>query len=301
MLLSDYIENPIDLVAPSYRIYRYTDSVYKIVHFPSPRVLVDDPVPDDYDLDDEYRPSDNHAAVSRAKRSVLEIGLCNEWQYFATFTLDPKKYNRYNLKAWYKDFSQWIRDQRKKYHVQLRYLLVPEMHVDRAWHIHGLLSDAPPLVSFRDRACRGEKLPDRLRNSEYCSWPDYERRFGFNSLSRVVDPIAVSFYILKYISKTFDADMVASGAHRYYASVGLARAVLHGSVYGESAYLNRYCVNKYRWCETGMTAVKDGLDWTFALDRMDGVRPLEDLPDPEEVPALADVMEFVQDRLEGFQ
>ncbi len=347
MLLSDVLDNPSVLVAPSYRIYRYTDAVYKIVHFPSPRVLVGGSEPSEEPGDDLYDAPDNHSAVCRAKRSVLELGLCNEWKYFCTFTLDPQKYNRYNLKAWYKDFSQFIRDQRKKYHVSLKYLLVPEMHVDGAWHMHGLLSDAPPLVSFRDRACRGEKLPDRLRNSEYCSWADYECRFGFNSLSRVIDPVpplvsfrdracrgeklpdrlrnseycswadyecrfgfnslsrvidpvAVSFYILKYISKAFDADALASGAHRYYASLGLARATLHGSVYGESDYLNRFCTNKYQWCETGMTAVRDGLDWTFAMDHMDGLQPLDDLPAPEAVPAFADVMDFIQDRLEGF-
>ena len=301
MLLSDVLDNPSVLVAPSYRIYRYTDAVYKIVHFPSPRVLVGGSEPSEEPGDDSYDAPDNHSAVCRAKRSVLELGLCNEWKYFCTFTLDPQKYNRYNLKAWYKDFSQFIRDQRKKYHVSLKYLLVPEMHLDGAWHMHGLLSDAPPLVSFRDRACRGEKLPDRLRNSEYCSWSDYECRFGFNSLSRVIDPVAVSFYVLKYISKSFDADALASGAHRYYASLGLTRATLHGSVYGESEYLNRYCTNKYQWCETGMTAVRDGLDWTFAMDHMDGLQPLDDLPAPEAVPAFADVMEFVQDSMEGWR
>ena len=36
-------------------------------------------------------------SISRTRRNIRELALCNNFEYFATFTLDPNKCDRYSL------------------------------------------------------------------------------------------------------------------------------------------------------------------------------------------------------------
>ena len=47
-------------------------------------------------------------SIRRSKSKVLEYALCNNFQYFVTFTLDKEKYNRYDLSTYKKDLSKMI-------------------------------------------------------------------------------------------------------------------------------------------------------------------------------------------------
>ena len=40
----------------------------------------------------------------RARNTVYELALCNEWDWFLTITLDPEKYDRENLPKFRTDF-----------------------------------------------------------------------------------------------------------------------------------------------------------------------------------------------------
>lgn len=148
--------------------------------------------------------------VIRARSSVLELSLCNSWDYFATLTLSPEKYDRYNLGQYQRDLSQWLRNQRRLHGGAVRYLLIPEQHKDGAWHMHGLLSGVPR-----------ERLHQNANG--FLEWSAYARKFGFMSLGTIRDPVAVSRYITKYITKDFGGSVRESGAHLYYASQGLKR------------------------------------------------------------------------------
>ena len=63
-------------------------------------------------------------SIRRTKSAIKELVLCNDWEYFITLTLDQKKYDRYNLKKFNKDLSQYIRDLRKKYEIDIKYLMM---------------------------------------------------------------------------------------------------------------------------------------------------------------------------------
>lgn len=79
-------------------------------------------------------------SLVRSKRKVFEYAFSNEWDYFATFTIDPKKFDRYNLNEYHKKFGQWLRDYfRKKFGENVQYLSIPEQHEDGAWHEHALI------------------------------------------------------------------------------------------------------------------------------------------------------------------
>lgn len=265
MTLAEAVANPLALVGPDYSIYRYTDQIYKIVHFKTPRSLVERR--EKLDRSKKGNSVKLDASISRAKRVVLEIALCNKWDYFCTFTLDKEKYDRHNLRQWYKDFSQWIRDQRKKTGCKIRYLLIPELHQDGAWHMHGFMAELPDTISFAElRYVHGWKVPDKLVRGNFRCWQDCHNKFGFCSLGSLKNAVAAGFYVSKYISKSMQETNIAVGAHLYYASHGLLRCSLHTHIYGQTSEFDRWLTNKYEFVETGMTYSQDGLDWTFALE-----------------------------------
>ena len=169
--------------------------------------------------------------LARARSKVIEYGLCNPWQHFVTLTIDPKKYDRFDLRTYYRDFSQFLRDYRKK-GADIRYLFIPERHKDGSWHMHGLLMG----------------LPDdhlTINTNGYYDWKPYSDRFGFMSIDIIKDSDAVAHYIAKYVSKDLANGVTEFNAKSYYCSRGLkkARVIKMGSIAAttEPDYANDYC------------------------------------------------------------
>lgn len=261
------IDNPTDgLVVPSYSVYRYTDCIYKVVHFKREkrpvRLTERKENHQSYDIKLE-------ASLSRARSVVLQLALCNEWKWFASFTISKDKFNREDLTAWDKFLKQWLRDRRKSYGVNFKYLLVPEQHKNGAWHMHGLFSDeiTPFLLSFR--LIHDRPIPKKLIDGDFYDWPDYFFRFGFCSFGVIRDKRATAFYVSKYITKSMIATAMQPGLHLYTCSQGLQRRVKHGDVYGYHKALSDICTQHYEFCDTGFTGSDLDLDWSFALEYMD--------------------------------
>lgn len=242
-------------VSPTYTIHRYTDSVYKVVEFKGDRTGDFVKLPGECTHHDEKLSQ----SVSRARSMVLQYALCNEWDYFFTGTIDKSKFDRFNLDLFYSSLSQWIRDMRKKYGSRIQFLFIPEQHKDGAWHIHGLLSGIP-----RDRLSEFPDLPfpafQRLRSGGFLNWPDYAAKFGFCSLGLIRDPVAVSFYIIKYICKDLDGRSMEWGRHLYFHSRPLRKAEKASEVYYYSQDLSSMCTNDYEFCRTGMVSNQT---WVF--------------------------------------
>lgn len=73
---------------------------------------------------------------------------------------------------------------------------------------------------------RGIRKEDLYTNQfGYLTWLQYERKFGFISMSAVKDLERASSYILKYMTKNTDKNVTELNAHVYYASKGLERSV----------------------------------------------------------------------------
>lgn len=264
----------------SHSVYRYTDQIYKVVQFfsvyphcgPGPKE------------EQKHHDKKLDSSISRTKRVILEKALCNSWDWFCTFTIAESKMNRKDLIAWRDSFTQWMRDQRKK-GFPIQYLIVPEQHRDGSWHAHGLLAGLPEseLISFKEmdrrgyRTANGHRLPKKLRFSNYMNWTAYQEKFGFCSFGKIVNPVAAGFYITKYITKDNDRMVQEVGLHSYYASRGLLGATKHVDFYGRDPEIDRLLVNKYDFCATGMTHVRDNCDWTFCQEFVDFkyLEPLE--------------------------
>ena len=179
--------------------------------------------------------------ISRAKSRVRELALCNEWQYFATLTIDSKKQDRYNLKDYIKDLGNWIGNYNRKYGSKLRYLLVPEEHKDGAYHAHALLS--------------GVSLDSLVTNEfGYLDLPYYKQRFGYISLDPIRNLEKTASYVTKYITKTF-AESRQIGEHLFYSSQSLnGKEVIHDGITKpiECSFSNDYV----------------GVEWSSDLQRL---------------------------------
>ena len=254
--------SPSGTYRPDYTIKQYSEQVYKIIRFK--RSFSDDGFIPERKADKSLQ-EDNAQKLannfSRARSMLLQYALCNRWEYFFTGTINAEWFDRFDLSRYYIALSQWIRDKRKEYGTEIKYLLVPERHKDGAWHIHGLLSGLP-----------GDKLfsfvpglhPRKLVDSDYLNWGDYAQKFGFCSLGKVQDPIGSAFYICKYLSKDASGRLYDLGQHLYYHSRGLATAQPVAYAYGVEPALDRYITHEYEFCAVGM--VTHDVDWKFPLD-----------------------------------
>lgn len=189
-------------------------TVYSGAHGPSDSLFSSDKL--------DYKTSDN---IRRAQRMVEAYALCNVWEWFCTFTLDPVKYNRNDLDKFRSDFTRWVRNLRRIY-PDIKFLLVPELHHKGGWHMHGLLSGIPP-EAFRLFTLE-EQLPYYIRsklklNQSVYDWPKYREKFGFVDIEPVRSRDACSRYITKYITKDIDnsSRCVATQKHLYFVSRGL--------------------------------------------------------------------------------
>ena len=154
--------------------------------------------------------------LSRAKNTVKEYALCNDWDFWCTFTIDPHKHDRYNLDGFMKHFAKFINNYNYRNckgcpEYKVKYVLVPEQHKDSAWHVHGFI--------------KGIKPSDLYTNKHgYLTWTQYEQNFGYISMEKVKDIDKASSYILKYMTKDTDKNVSDMHRHLYYASQGLSKA-----------------------------------------------------------------------------
>lgn len=196
-----------------YNIKQYNDDIYKLTYCKKPikRAGFEDETnfKKSRNVNDE-KLSNN---IARARAMVFEYALCNEFKYFVTLTLDKNMHDRYNLKEYIKKLGQFIRNYRRKHGVDIQYLLMPERHKDGAWHMHGLFMGIPE-----------EHLS--INKNGYLDWQAYSKRFGYISLDKIRNKEAVSKYITKYVSKSFDkvGGVTEKESKLYYCSRGLKRA-----------------------------------------------------------------------------
>lgn len=184
--------------------------------------------------------------IIRAKSRIFELAYCNPWKHFVTLTMDPKKHNRHDLERYMKTLAHWIRNYNTKWHLSIKYLLIPEMHKDGAWHIHGFLMGLPDQHLVENK-------------NGYLDWIEYREKFGWMSVDKIRNHEAVSKYVTKYISKNLSDCVKEVNAHMYYCSQGLKRAeeIKRGTLMGVSVpwdYENDWI--KCRWSDAPARALE---------------------------------------------
>ncbi len=167
--------------------------------------------------------------ICRARNKILEYVLCNEFKFFVTLTLDPIKYDRLNLKKFIKDLSIFIRDYNKRKNADIKYLFIPEQHIDGCWHMHGFIMGLPE-DRLKEFELHGDRnLPPyivrKLRNDDKLYFfPEYEKKFGWNIFEPIRNKKASVLYMCKYLTKDLSRNVTEYGGHLYYCSKGLKKA-----------------------------------------------------------------------------
>lgn len=299
------IEARPELVGPDYNLYRYRHDFYKVVHFKStaPHGITLARTKDDGFKHEDKLPQ----ALSRARRVCLELALCNDWKWFATFTIAKNNFDRKNLDGFYERFSEWLKYQKKKTGKKIPYLLVPEQHGDGSWHMHGFFnSDIDGFLKpFKELWEAGADIPYKLVKKGYYNWEEYQKKFGFCSFGEIRNHDATAFYATKYISKSFQGDARRVGLKLYYCSQGLNRATYYDSVYGPCPPLDSCLQNKYEFCFTGFVSFNREPGDDPLLDILEAQRDQLCPYEPEQTPEeeFRDVVEYyemMQEVLNGF-
>lgn len=77
----------------------------------------------------------DRVSISRTRRNIRELALCNDFEYFATFTLDPNKCDRYSLTECQELLRKKLKALKRK-NKNFAYLFITEKHKDGAFHFH---------------------------------------------------------------------------------------------------------------------------------------------------------------------
>lgn len=156
---------------------------------------------------DNFESESSRCSLSRTKRRIKEICLCNEFQYFVTLTINSKNSDRFNLDEVQSTLKKKFEYYKRK-NKEFKYIFITEKHKDGAFHFHGMMKNIDQNDIYVNKA------------GYYSS--HYFDKLGLNSFSKIVDYNKCCSYIMKYITK----DCVRnSNGYIYIYSQGLKKCV----------------------------------------------------------------------------
>lgn len=154
------------------------------------------------------------SSLKRTKQLVQDLVLCNNFDFFCTFTFDPKKVpHRENFNHCWLKMQSWLHHQKVRAtdcREDFQYLIIPERHKNGGWHFHALISHYTG--SLRDSGHQTKYGRTIYNITSF--------RSGFTTAVKIDDKQGVSNYVTKYITKDFVKDF---DKRRFYCSRGLKR------------------------------------------------------------------------------
>lgn len=149
-------------------------------------------------------------SLSRTKRNIRELALCNNFEYFVTFTVASEKADRFSLTEVQKLLRKKLKALKRK-NSEFAYLIITEKHEKGSFHFHGLVKgiDVSNFVRYTEKdfdLSLGNKLPHKLinaikRGDTIYHFPFFDEGMGFNTISPIKNHTKCCNYITKYISK----------------------------------------------------------------------------------------------------
>lgn len=136
--------NKNDVYKTKYFMYQYNDTNFRILKqkFCRERGFeliekVKDKVKETVKTDKEEC---NRISLSRSKRFIREISLCNNFDYFVTLTVDKENCDRYDVDICQDHLKHILKNyqlnMKKTYKKDFKYVLITEKHKDGAFHFH---------------------------------------------------------------------------------------------------------------------------------------------------------------------
>ena len=199
-----FLYNNFSIYKTRFFLYNYNDNDFRIVKIKSCKESGFEEIKKsnfiDYNNEEIQRIS-----LSRTKRNIRELSLCNNFQYFCTFTIDSQKCDRFSLDICQNKLKK-ILHKIKRINKDFAYLIITEKHKNGAFHFHGLMKNINDLY---------------INENGYLSSEIFSKELGFNSFDKIKDYSKCCNYITKYISK----DCVKNSHNQIYiSSRGLNKA-----------------------------------------------------------------------------
>ena len=168
-------------------------------------------------------------SLSRSRRTIRDLILCNSFDYFCTFTFNADKVDRYNFKLCKQKITKAFDNYKSRYSPDFRYLLVPEFHKDGGVHFHGMVRGLRPKdLSVPKQIYKRNKKNGKLElvpnTKGYVDWTYYSKKLGFFSCSKIKDYEKCARYVSKYVTK--ELVNLALGQRIFMASTHLRRPEL---------------------------------------------------------------------------
>lgn len=186
-------------------LYNYNNNNFRIVKIKSCRNSGFEEIKKKNSFIDVNSEEIKRQSLSRTKRNIRELALCNNFEYFATFTVNSEKCDRYVLND-VQDKLKKVLHKIKRNNKDFAFLIITEKHKDGAFHFHGLIKGINDLY---------------VNNNGYLSSKIFDNELGFNSFSKIKDYTKCCNYITKYITK----DCIKNSHNQIYiSSRGLKKA-----------------------------------------------------------------------------
>ena len=158
-------------------------------------------------------------SMNRAKDNLMDILKCNEFNFFVTLTFNNEKKDRLDDKETRKIFVNWVNYIQKLFS-SFYYVAVPEYHKKGGLHFHLLIGG----VSAEDIKLEdsGKKVKTgRCKGQIIYNVKRWEKK-GFSTATKILDNIAVTYYLSKYLTKG-KIDPRFYNKKRYYTSKNIKR------------------------------------------------------------------------------
>ena len=200
-----FIFNQNSVYSTRFFLYNYNNNNFRIVKIKSCRNSGFEEIKKKNSFIDFNSEEVQRQSLSRTKRNIRELALCNDFEYFATFTVNSEKCDRYSLND-VQDKLKKVLHKIKRNNKYFAFLIITEKHKDGAFHFHGLIKGISDLY---------------VNNNGYLSSMIFDNELGFNSFSKIKDYTKCCNYITKYITK----DCIKNSHNQIYiSSRGLKKA-----------------------------------------------------------------------------
>ena len=201
----NFLYNNNQVYSTRFFLYNYNDNDFRIVKIKSCRNSGFEELKKNEGFIDVNSEEVKRVSLSRTKKNIKELALCNNFQYFCTFTVNSLKSDRYTLDTVQSDLKKILKKIKRK-NKDFAYLLITEKHKDGAFHFHGLVKNIYDLYT---------------NENGYLSSEIFTNELGFNSFSKIKDYTKCCNYITKYITK----DCIKNSHNQIYiSSRGLKKA-----------------------------------------------------------------------------
>ena len=158
--------------------------------------------------DDFHENEVKRCSLSRVKREIKELAMCNDFEYFATYTVNTNSKftvnNRFNLEDCFERLRKLLKAYKRKYK-NFGYLLIAEEHKKGGYHFHGLIKGVPSsdIINYNDIKNEqiNQSILDAMNKGYKCYKHLFFQQLGWNVITPINNYFATCNYITKYISK----------------------------------------------------------------------------------------------------